>query len=113
MLQVPVSSLEYIKVKVTRDDGSNPTSDPCYLAFLPDGESPPMGAYVEGAGYYIGSWDTIDGEYFAKTLIGTYETIIPENPDIPQLTVGFWNVWVKISDNPEIPVRKAGYIEVI
>jgi hypothetical protein len=99
MLIVSSTSLEYVKVEVTRDDGSNPTADTVKMAFMPDGETPSAGDFKTS------DWQTIGDRYYIRCLIGPGGQIT--------LTAGFWVVWVKITDNPEIPIKRVNFIEVI
>lgn len=61
-----------------------------------------------GAQWYTGSWDgpavlQDDGSYraVAQCLIG------PNGGEV-ELSTGAYVVWVRISDNPEVPVKRAG-----
>ena len=91
----PVLSTEYVRVPIAaRENGVevNPTSDAVYLA-LTTGDEPASGDW------HVGSWETDDSTYYARLLVG---------PSSLALAAGVWIVWVKVTDSPEIPVRKAG-----
>jgi hypothetical protein len=68
----------------------NPTSDVVEMAFKTGGQPP------GNSDWQTAEWDTVNGQYVAKCLVGPGGTI--------QLTVGSYTVYVKITDNPEIPV---------
>lgn len=105
MLSFSTASLQYIPAQVSALKGGvpyNPTADQVYMAFSPGvATSTP----VSGLTFYTGTWDTAQGAYYALCLVGPGGTTT--------LAVGTWTVWVKISDNPEIPVIPAGQIQMI
>ena len=72
----------------------DPTADSVFMAFKTDGEYPDSGDFV------VGSWETnattIPPTYTALCLVGPGGTI--------ELTAGSYQVFVKITDNPEVPV---------
>jgi len=96
-------STEYVTVpmSVTKDGVPyNPTSDPVQFAFVTGTSTPPQtGSWVAG------EWDTLPGPiypYQAKCLIGPAGTIT--------LAPGTYIRWVKVTDNPEVPVLQAGQV---
>ena len=103
MLQISSLSTEYIKVEVTRDDGTNPTADTVKMAFVADGVTPATGDFK------VADWQTIgvgaENHYYIRCLIGPAGTIA--------LAAGLYVVWVKISDSPETPVKRLDFIKVI
>jgi hypothetical protein len=93
-------STDYITVtvKATGNTGQplNPTGDAVAFAFKAENVNPGSGDWNTG------SWDTylpVGSAYIAKILVGPAASVNPG--------VGTWVVWVKITDNPEIPVRQA------
>ncbi len=103
MQSIPAASLEYVLVSVTANvNGApyNPTVDSVQFAFPPAGSAPTT--------WYAGSWDSnpVPGTstYTAKCLVGPGGTT--------QLVAGSYAVYVKITDNPEIPVRQAGLLAI-
>lgn len=52
--------------------------------------------------WYAGSWETVDGIHYAKFLVGV--GYVP--------TAGTYAAYVQITDNPEVPVKFAGLLEV-
>lgn len=99
-LRLSVLSTEYINIPVTaRENGVviDPTGDTVALAFKGVDETPEPGDWVSG------DWETDEGVYRARTLVGPGET---------ELDVGTYVVWLKVSDNPETPVRRAGRLVI-
>ena len=95
-LQISSLSTQYVRVPVVEVTGADPTTDPVTFAFpLPN---------QEPASFFAGSWQTLNGIYYARCLVGP--------SGAATLPVGFYDVYVKISDNPEIPVLLAGLLEV-
>jgi hypothetical protein len=101
-------SLAYVRTKVSADkfDGEwdyNPTNDPVEFAFTAEGGP------TDETTWYDGSWEIKDStsahpKYFAKCLVGPSGEV--------ELSTGSYEIWVKITDNPEIPIEYAGIIEV-
>jgi hypothetical protein len=98
-LKISTQSTEYVKVQVTRDNGSDPTTDTVAMAFVADGVTPSVGDFKSS------SWQTINGKYFARCLIGPTGVV--------QLTAGLYVVWVKVTDSPEVPVKRVDFLEII
>lgn len=86
-----------MRVPIANDDGSNPTADVVQFAFPTPGTEP--------ATFYNGSWQTISGIYHARCLVGPGGVVT--------LTPAFYDVYVKITDSPEVPVLLAGLMEVL
>lgn len=84
-------STEYLHVYVETD--VDPRNDSVQFAFMSTDSEPSTGDWVSG------SWDSsvAASPYKARCLVGTGGKA---------LGVGNYRVWVKISDSPEIPVRK-------
>ncbi len=70
-------------------------------------------AFVAGAGspttWYTASWDTDPSTtpptYRARCLVGPDGTT--------ELVAGTWVVWVRVTDSPEIAIRRTGQLRVI
>lgn len=97
--QLSISSLSTvwlpIPVSATGNTGLpvNPTGDPVAFAFKPLSVNPGPSDWTTG------SWDSYlppGSKYVAKILVGPNGAVNPG--------VGVWIVWLKITDNPEIPV---------
>jgi len=89
-------SLIYVKVQVTATKAGatyNPTSDTVQIAFIGDSLEPASGDWKSAL------WETIGSLYYAKILVGPGGTVT--------LAPGTYDPWVKITDNPEIPVMKS------
>lgn len=104
MLYVSALSTEYVLVKVkavVNGSEADPTADIVQMAFMPEGTQPAL------TDWHSGSWETdsttVPATYYARVLVG---------PSVIPLTVQTLDAWVKISDNPEIPARRVGNIQV-
>lgn len=98
-----VLSTVYIKARVVaRVNGAayNPTADTVQAAFKAPGVSPGPGDWLAA------SWETSGTSYFARVLVG------PGAGAVVDLAVGTYDMWLKITDNPEIPVVEAGTLRV-
>lgn len=95
-------SLEYIKLPVEvviNGVAYDPHLDAVVLAF------PVRGVDPVALDWKTGSWELgSDGIWMARCLVGPGGTVT--------LTAGTYDAWVKITDSPEIPVRKCGVVEV-
>lgn len=96
-LQVSSQSKQYVTVPVAEViTGGDPTGDDVALAFPIPGDEPTT--------WFAGQWLTEDGIYYAQALIGPGTSAT--------LDVGYYNIYVKITDNPEIPVLLSGLLEI-
>ena len=87
-------STEYVQVQVTFTvDGvsANPTGDAVQMAFMQGGAIP------ANTDWHSATWHTSGSTYFAQCLVGPANGGISLNP-------GNYNVWLKVTDSPEIPV---------
>lgn len=95
-------SLQYVAVpvKATLLTGAslNPTSDPVSMAFMPQATQVPQLSDWQTAIWATRS-NNILQPYAAACLVGPGGTI--------QLGIGTYIIYVKITDNPEIPVLQA------
>lgn len=93
--------LEFVKVPVSfKENGvfQDPTADLVQMAFMAAGSTPGALDWVNA------SWETAGSRYLARALVG---------PTAKVLTVGTYIVWVKITDSPEIPAKKApGFLKI-
>lgn len=96
-MNLSVLSTEYVEVPITAPD--NPTADTVQMAFILNGASPGSGDWKSAI------WTTVNGVYYACCLVG------PGSGGVV-LAVGSYKVWVKITDNPEVPVRAPGNLTV-
>lgn len=96
-LVINTASVEYIKVPVTVvKDGVvyDPTSGGVEFAFV-------TGHDLTGTTWTTGSWETdAAGDHWARCLIGTDTNGVVLAP-------GKYNVFVRVNDSPEDPVRPA------
>lgn len=74
----------------------NPTADIVQFAFMPQ----PANANPGLTDWHTGNWVTTGTTtYLAQILLGP-------GPGGTALATGTYNVWIKITDNPEIPVAQ-------
>lgn len=103
--EVAASSVEYVRVPIAASaDGAavDPTADTVVMAFIAGGASPGV------SDWKTASWETdtttTPDTYYARCLVGSAVT----------LTAGTtYTVWVKVTDSPETPVKRAGLLRVI
>lgn len=92
MIKISVLSVEYVRARVRAKEAGaivNPTSDAVSLAFMAAGVNP------TGGDWHAATWETTPTSYYARCLIGPGNVIVG---------LGTWDVWVKITDSPEVPV---------
>jgi hypothetical protein len=96
-------SLEYVKIPVAaviNGVAYDPHADVIKVAFTARGVDPVVGDWIAG------SWESDGaGGWQARVLVG------PSGDT--QLAAGIWDVWLKVIDSPEVPVRKVGVVEVV
>lgn len=86
-------SVEYLNVTVSAPAGVSLSAQPVAIAVVAG--SPAV------TDWHTAAW--VEGTTTARLLVG---------PAHVALTPGYLNVWVKVTDNPETPVLKAGTITV-
>lgn len=100
-LRISALTLEYLRYPITaRRDGADidPTGDAVAFAVVAARTEPVSGDWK------VGEWE-IDGDTtYARVLVGPGGTIT--------LTPERYDVWLRITDDPEIPVRKIGSLRV-
>lgn len=92
MANLLVSALSLEKIDVAIAATTNPTGDTVQMAVALN--------YTNPTTWVPASWVTVTGVYYATVLIGPGSAI-------GALPVGQYQVWVKVTDNPEIPVLKS------
>lgn len=95
-LSVPVASKQYVRVPISEATGADPTNNAVTMAFPETGTDP--------ATFYTSDWVTISGIYYARCLVGPGSAAV--------LAIGFYDVYVKVNDVPELPVLFSGTMEV-
>lgn len=99
-------STEYILIPLAVTKAGvpyNPTSDTLQFAFMPTAvQVPQVSDWVNG------SWDSVPTNiiypYNAKCLVGPSGSTV--------LTLGTYVIYLKITDNPEVPVLVGGQLEI-
>jgi len=103
MLEIQSQSVEFVRFPVTATKAGaayDPTADTVKVTFS---ETETLAA---DATWHDGSWEAGVGcPWFARCLVGP-------SPGVVELTAGTWWAFVKITDSPEVPVIKAGPLEV-
>lgn len=108
MLAIAAQSTVYVQVPVTNTEGIDPTADVVALAFIG-----PYGTTVQAADYPPTStttWHT--ASWLAGAATPTAKLLVGPNGGAVTLGVGGYQVWVKITDNPETPVLWSGPLVV-
>ena len=103
-INITAVSTEFVTVEITYRVGdvpANPTAGfTPYLAFVPQTStrvrSAPPSSFAN-ATWKAATWDTVDGRYFAKALVG------PKN-GATALAAGTYSVWVGLDGTNEEPV---------
>lgn len=105
-LSISHLSTEYvlIPIQVTKSGAPyNPTSDTVQFAFMPNSVQVP-----QLADWVAGSWESVPTNiiypYNAKCLVGPSGSTA--------LTLGTYIIYMKVTDNPEIPVLVPGQLDV-
>lgn len=95
-LQISSTSKQFVRVPIYEQSGADPTSDVVSLSFPDTTHEPTV--------FITGSWVTIEGTNYAQAVVGPGSALV--------LAIGFYDVYVKVEDNPEIPVLFSGLLEV-
>lgn len=99
-LRISALTREFIRYPVSaRRDGVDidVTVDPVEFALTPHRVAPAT------SDWNVGAWETDGSITLARILVG---------PSAVPLTAGRYDVWIRISDNPEVPVRRIDTIHV-
>jgi hypothetical protein len=106
-----VLSTEFVQSlvqEITPDGPGDPTADAVAFAFTNASgypQHPPS-----GDDWTAGSWDTYPGgQYWAQILVGP---LGPASGGIT-LATGTWQAWLKITDNPAVPVRQPFLLQIV
>lgn len=84
----------------------NPTADAVSFAFMPS----PANANPGVSDWHTGSWfTTTNGGYEAQILVGPANGGVVPQPAGP----GLWNVWIKVADNPQVPIWQIGMLQLV
>lgn len=98
-------SLEYVQVPVLANLGTgpyNPTGDAVQMAFVHPRATPGFSDWL-AAVWKTDTTGTLP-KYYSCCLVGPGGTIT--------LTPGQYDVWVKITDSPEVPAIFAGQVQI-
>jgi hypothetical protein len=95
-LQISVASTQYVRAAIFEASGADPTGDTVTMAFPITGVDPTV--------FVAASWVTLSGIHYARCLVGPAGSIT--------LPIGYYDVYVKVTDSPEVPVLLSGTLEV-
>jgi hypothetical protein len=105
MLAQSVLSLKYVAVPVFAKASGlavNPTTDTVQMAFPAPDVDPVSGDWKTA------SWETDASAtptvYYARCLVGPGGTVA--------LALGTFDIWIKITDSPEIPAERVGNLQI-
>ncbi len=106
LTEISTASLEYVRVRVAATSSGaavNPTGDSVSMAFLATNAAPVSGDWKTA------TWDTdpttTPVTYRAQCLVGPSGTVT--------LAAGTYTVWVKVTDSPEVAVKRCGQVKVV
>lgn len=109
MITRSVLDTEYLAFPVALTVGGtpiNPTTDAVAFAFMPS----PANADPATGDWHTASWTTTgNGGYLAQVLVGPASGGVVPAP----AGAGLWNVWIKVTDNPQVPVWLAGTLKLV
>ncbi len=97
--RISALSKEYVKVQVSATESGaaiDPTPDVVAMAIV-------TGTPVSGD-FHTATWETAGTKYYARLLVGPGAALT--------LTPGTYGVWVKVTDSPEVPVKRSGALVV-
>lgn len=110
---VQISSLStmflIVPVQVTQSgEPYDPTNDVIQFSFVQN-----FGSNPSPLSWVFGTWSVYQNynyPYAAKCLIGPAITDVSGGAT---LNVGTYNIWLRIFDNPEVPVFQAGMLQIV
>lgn len=101
MIEVWAGSKEYLKAGpvVATEDGVavDVTADTVHMAIVA-GDAPAAGDWK------VAEWETSGGDVYARLLVGPGGDLTLER--------GWYGMWLKVTDNPEIPGHRVDTVRV-
>jgi hypothetical protein len=100
----PAQSLEFVRVAVGASEAGvsvDPTGDAVSLAFITEGSSVDGSTAFTAATWETDASDPDNPVFYARVLVGPSGSYVP----VANTAV---DIYVRVSDNPEIPIRKSG-----
>lgn len=101
-------STEYVHVPISATSAGvdiDPTGDQVKMAFVTQGITPAPADFKTGS--WVQDVSTVPTTHYARTLVG------PGPGGVITLAPGLYDVYVSVTDNPELPIKKAGPMRVI
>lgn len=101
-IELASTSTQYVQIPVSAvQDGDiyNPTGDLVQMAFITSGQP-------QSGDWHNGSWTTnLQGFFLAQCLVGPLNGGVVLSPQM-------YTIWVKVTDDPEVPVMPAGTLTI-
>lgn len=95
---VPRATIEKFQTTITAPE--DPTGNTVSFAFVASGTAP--------SSFTAGTWD---GTYSDGRATAVTPTVgFTSSGATVELAAGTWVAYVKVTDDPEVPVRKCGYV---
>lgn len=103
-MKISTASLEYVRVPVRASEaGATVDISTLTVQVAFTAETTPVSGDWKAAAWETDATTDPD-TYYARCLVGPAGTVT--------LAAGFYSVWVKVTDSPEIPVLLAGRLQV-
>ncbi len=102
-IERPAQSLEFVKIPVGLTEAGSaidPTGDQVEMAFVAEGAGVTASTTFVSGDWETDATDPTTTVYYARTLVG------PGGDYVPSADTAI-DVYVRISDSPEVPVKKA------
>ena len=99
-LYIPRETIEKLKTVITSD--IDPTADVVAFAFTLVDDRPSTWT----AGTWTSTWSG------GRTTAVTPTIGVTGSDATVELAVGTWHAWVRVTDNPEVPVRQCGVVRL-
>lgn len=102
-VKISVLSTTYVKCRVSATENGaaiNPTSGTVEFAFIPESS----GADPVSGDWKAGSWESAPDGYWARCLVGPSGTVL--------LAVNSYDVWIRVTKNPETVVDQVGGLKI-
>ena len=102
MINISVLSKDFIRVPVSAEEDGlavDPTGDVVEMAIVTASTDP------VGGDWNTAAWETAGSIYYARLLVGP-------GSSFGALSAKTYDVWVKVTDSPEIPAMRAGPLQV-
>ena len=104
MLAISALSTQYVQVPVTNTEGISPINDVVQFAFIG-----PYATTTQAADYPPTAATTwITGSWLSGATTPTAQILVGPSGGAVTLVVGSYQVYIKITDSPEVPILWSG-----